>query len=240
MKIRGRRECTECGTEWAYYETGSVECPDCGSLRSVGLDDERQLHTNTPVELDLAEARAAIADRPLREVASLTADAARPYYRQRGFIDAGDLLPLDQPFLTAAELRATADSITRTVQYSDAAKTYFLARLTDPPEQDRSRPVPPGLHAAYGLGRASAVRAYRRDLATWLAEFPDQPAAAVLERLRDHDRRINALDGDVDPETTDQLVAAARSLGQYLRGNESALAVATDRLDRLPSGSAVD
>jgi DNA-directed RNA polymerase subunit RPC12/RpoP len=31
MKIRGERECTDCGTRWSYYDTASVECPQCGS-----------------------------------------------------------------------------------------------------------------------------------------------------------------------------------------------------------------
>ncbi len=240
MKIRGRRECTKCGAQWAYYETGSVECPDCGSLRSIGLDDNRQLHTNTPVELDLTEARAAIDDRSLREIAGLTAEATRPYYRKRGFIESGELLSLDPTFLTAAELRAVADSVKRTVQPSDAAETYFLSRLTHPPDQEHARTVPQALHAPYGLGRTSAVHAYRRDLATWLAENPDPSAATVLERLRDHERRIEALDGNVDPATTDQLVAAARALGDYLRGDEHSLAVASDNLDRVSTGSGLD
>ncbi len=53
------RECTECGTRWSYYETGSIGCPACGSLHSVGLD-ERTEHTDLRVEFDLTPVRADI------------------------------------------------------------------------------------------------------------------------------------------------------------------------------------
>ena len=51
MKVRGRRECEACGARWSYFDTGEVTCPDCGSLHSVGLDDERALHTASTATL---------------------------------------------------------------------------------------------------------------------------------------------------------------------------------------------
>jgi len=59
MEIRGERECTDCGERWSYYETGDVACPACGSMQSVGVDEERALHTTTAGEFDLTEARRA-------------------------------------------------------------------------------------------------------------------------------------------------------------------------------------
>jgi hypothetical protein len=45
---------------------------------------------------------------------------------------------------------------------------------------------------------------------------------------------VQALDGDVDPETAELLVNAARDVGHYLRdGDDEALASARERFDRL-------
>src|SRR6056297_1417065 len=57
MEIRGERECKDCGTRWSYYETGSVACPNCESVRSVGVDEERKRHTAGQATLDLTEVR---------------------------------------------------------------------------------------------------------------------------------------------------------------------------------------
>jgi uncharacterized Zn finger protein (UPF0148 family) len=94
MKIRGERECTECGTQWSYYETGSVGCPACGSLRSVGLDDRTE-HTDLSVEFDLAPIRNEIDDVSTDVLADRAREHANEYVRRRGFINAGDLRELD-------------------------------------------------------------------------------------------------------------------------------------------------
>jgi hypothetical protein len=45
---------------------------------------------------------------------------------------------------------------------------------------------------------------------------------------------VQALDGDVDPETAELLVEAARDVGRHLRdGDDDALASARERFDRL-------
>jgi len=70
MEIRGTRECRSCGRQWSYYETGTIRCPDCGAIRSVGIDERRQLHTDGAAELDLEPVREALADEPLARVAA--------------------------------------------------------------------------------------------------------------------------------------------------------------------------
>ena len=69
MKIRGRRECKACGTQWSYYETGEISCPSCGSRHSVGTDDERTLHTATSATLDLTPLRGSVDSEPLDRLA---------------------------------------------------------------------------------------------------------------------------------------------------------------------------
>ncbi|WP_135806987.1 DUF7117 family protein [Halorussus marinus] len=238
MKVRGERECKDCGARWSYYETGSVACPSCESLRSVGVDDERRLHTDAPVELDLSDARAALDDESLRETADRAGEVAREYVRKRGFVDAGELRALDDRYLTAHELRHAADAIGRRMDPSDEEEWYFLALLrgADAAEPDRPAPdeVPASMRGVRGLAYANAVREYRREMLDWLDEQPETRDRSVLETLGSHLKRVRALDGEVDPTDAEALVAAARDASRFLREDDAeALASARERLDRL-------
>ena len=172
MKIRGERECHECGTHWSYYETGSVKCPACGSVRSVGLD-ERTAHTDTAVELDLsdhrsrfAEARETISDESVEELK----DDLREYARKRGFIRGGELLPLDPVYLAARELLEAVDVYNRLRDPTDVEQKYIFSLLDGvkdgvrPPKAD----VPESIQEARGLAAVHSVEAYRVDLLTFL------------------------------------------------------------------------
>ncbi|KYH26686.1 hypothetical protein HAPAU_17860 [Halalkalicoccus paucihalophilus] len=240
MEIRGERECTECGTRWSYYETGEVACPECGSLRSVGRE-ERKLHTDSPAELDLAPLIEGIDERPLAEVASEVTERCRRYVRKRGFIDGGTLRDLDDTYLIASELAAAIGAYERSLSSGaldpgtdNAEQLHLLALL------GRERPspsaVPDSLASARGLAYAKAVSTYREDLLTLLDtnDDPDPAVRRALGRLDDHVRRIEALDGTVEPRTAERLVEAAHDLGFALEeDDEVALARAEDRLDRL-------
>ncbi|MBO4248217.1 TFIIB-type zinc ribbon-containing protein [Halomicrobium sp. IBSBa] len=233
MKVRGHRECKACGSRWSYYETASVECPDCGSLRSVGVDD-RTRHTNAPVEYDLTPVRGSIDEQPLEEIATDAAEQSSEYVRQRGFVDGGSLLALDETFVAATELGHVASEIARTLQPTDAQELYFftLLRGADEGERPAPREVPSELRPSYGLAMMAAVEAYQRDLRAYLDDEPDPQARSLSGRIRDHRKRIEALDGDVDPKDADRLVHAARDLGQYLAaGDESALVTADNWLN---------
>ena len=232
MKIRGERECKECGTRWSYYETGSVGCPACGGLHSVGVDDRTE-HTDLEVAFDLTPIRNTIDERPIDDVAARADETCREYVRRRGFVNAGDLRDLDDTYLAAAELRHVADVVGRGVRLQDHEELYFLSLLRDaddgrrPPADD----VPSTLRSARGLAAANAVRDYRRDVRTWATDR-DLTATerGVLETLGEHVTRIRMLDGDVDPRTADRLVEATRDVADGLRGDEPALARAQDRL----------
>lgn len=235
MRIRGLRECQDCGREWSYYETGEITCPDCGSLRSVGID-ERTQHTDSATELDLSPFRSTFDDRPIDEFAADLKSELRAYRRERGFISGGDLLDLDDTYLAASELLHAIDVYARTRAPSDDEQFYLLELLRGADRGERPGPdeVPDSMAAARGLGYAEAVRAYRRDLVTWVEENPDPEARRAMETLREQVARAEALQGDLPPEQGETLVEAAREIGDYLReGDEAALALARDRLDRL-------
>ncbi len=236
MKIRGERECTACGTRWSYYETGSVGCPACGSLRSVGVD-ERTEHTDLEVEFDLTPVRADVDEATTAELAERARDRAAAYVRRRGFVRGGELRPVDDAYLAAAELRYVGDAVAGGMYLGDREELHFLALLrgADAGERPAATAVPDSLRASRGLAYADAVEAFRRDVRRW-ADGRELAGIerAVLERLGDQVRRVRALDGDVSPRTADRLVEAAREVGVGLRdGDEGAIARASERLDGL-------
>lgn len=236
MKIRGERRCKECSTTWSYYETGSVACPTCGSVHSVGVDEPTH-QTDKPVELDLTAARNAIDERPLSEAAELARDEARAYARSRGFISGGDLRGLTDNYVAALELAYAAAEIERRLDVTDDEEFYFLSLLREADAGDRppASDVPDSMRHARGLASASAVREYRREAVDWL-DGEQSDARQTLESLDEHGKRIEALDGDVSPETADALVAATREVGAFLRSDDvDALASARERLERLTS-----
>lgn len=174
MKVRGERECQECGARWSYYETGTIRCPECESLRSVGLD-KRTAHTDTPIELDLSAHRSRFgkADKALPKdgVANLKADI-REYTRKRGFIRGGELLTLDPTYLAARELLEAVDVYDRLRDPTDAEREYLLNLLAGaadgarPPAED----VPESVREARGMAAVHAVEEYRSDLLVFLDE----------------------------------------------------------------------
>jgi len=238
MEIRGERRCRACDTRWSYFETGEVACPSCGSLRSVGVAD-RVLHTDGDATLEVSGAQERAADGDLRASADQAADAAADYVRVRGFVQAGRLQPLEDAVLGAYELRAVGRHLDRALAVDEEAEYYFLTLLGSVSDGDRPAPsaVPKSLRAARGLSIAAAVEDYLADLGDWLgATDEDRPPnlAQVRGRLRDHRRRIAALDGDVAPTDAERLVVATRAVASYARtGDPPAIERAETALDAL-------
>ena len=236
MKVRGRRECRNCEHRWSYYDTGAVECPACGSLRSVGVD-ERTRHTDTPVSLDLSPHRRAVDAGGIGEAAADLKRELRGYRNRRGFIRGGELRPLDGTFLAATELLHVVDVLARAddEDVTDDEEFYLLDLLRGADAGDRPavETVPESMRAARGLAVAEAVDDYRREMLSWLDDNPDVEARKTLGTVSDLVRRTRALGGDVPFDTSETLVTATRDVSEYLReGDESALVRASDRLSR--------
>ena len=231
MRIRGERECQACGEHWTYYETGSITCPACGSPVSVGVG-ERVEHTDDPVEFDLSPVRDAVDAAPREEVAEQAAAVAREFCRRTGFVHAGDLQPLSDTYLAAAELREVGATGARGLRLDDAAELYYLALLrgADAGERPAVTDVPEAMRAERGRAVARAVDAYQADLRRVLDE-PAAPVGRVLSSMTTHRKRVEALDGDVPPREAERLVDAVRDLRRYLvEDDEGALARAESRL----------
>jgi uncharacterized Zn finger protein (UPF0148 family) len=237
MRVRGRRECRDCGHGWSYYETGSVECPACGSLRSVGVD-ERTRHTDAPASLDLSAHRRAVDAGRIQDVASDLKRDLRGYRNRRGFIRAGELRPLDGTFLAATELLHAVDVLARAdeAEVTDDEEFYLLDLLrgADAGERPAVADVPASMRAARGLAVAEAVDDYRRETVAWLDDNPSPEARRLLGTVSEFVKRARALGGDVPLDTSETLLAATRDVSRALRtGDETALATARERLDRL-------
>ncbi|MFC7028301.1 TFIIB-type zinc ribbon-containing protein [Halomicroarcula sp. GCM10025324] len=231
MKVRGERECQDCGTRWSYYETGSISCPECESVHSVGVGD-RTRHTDSPVRLDLTPVRNRIDADATRDVATAAAERCREYTRQRGFIDAGALQTLDETFAAAVVLQYVGSHVARELRVTDDEELYFLALLSgaDQGERPGVDELPSSLRVPFGLAVAHAVEAYQRDVRTYLNDDEDETARRLSGRIRDHRKRIEALDGDVDPADANRLLHAARDLGRFVAGEESAYVTADNWL----------
>lgn len=246
MEIKGERECQECGQQWSYYKTGSVACPNCGGLRSIGVGD-RERHTDTPTTLDVASHLARLDDLEITDIVDDVKSACREYARKRGFIHAGELRPLDDQFLLAHELMHALDVYERLRETGDSEERYVLALLGAASEgagqRDHANRLPPeevpsSMREARGIGYAEALGEYRREIVTWLDDNPDPTGRKVLGTLGEEIKRVDALQGDVPPDVAERLVAAARGIGTYLReGNETALASAREHLQQLSESS---
>ena len=231
MEIRGERECTDCGERWSYYETGEIQCPACGSVRSVGVG-ERAEHTGGAVELDLNEVRNAVDTASTDELAGRASEAAAEYVRRAGFVHAGRLEPLGDTYLAAAELRRVGAELARRMRVDDAAELYLLELLRTADSGERPAPgeVPAELRAQRGLAVAAAADAYVSDFRR-VYDDPDREVSRVLSGVRAERKRVEALDGDVESERAERVVRALRDLHAYLEADdETALARAQERV----------
>ncbi|WP_418286830.1 DUF7117 family protein [Halorubrum sp. DTA46] len=219
MKVRGERECQACGARWSYYETGSIECPDCGGLRSVGVDD-RTAHTDSPVDLDLSGHRDRVGDArgtlPDQGVAGLKSDL-REYTRKRGFIRGGELLPLDDTYLAARELLEAVDCYERLRDPTDSDREYLLGLLAGADEGDRPdrSHVPESLREARGMAAVHAAEAYRTDLLAFLDELEASEGDAESAQIDESD----GTGVDEHPETQTET--------EPLEGKDDAVSIAS-------------
>ncbi|WP_280585445.1 hypothetical protein [Halorubrum sp. Boch-26] len=221
MKVRGERECQECGARWSYYETGSVECPDCGGLRSVGVDD-RTAHTDALAALNLGTHRARFGDAegtlPTEGVDELKSDL-REYVRKRGFIRGGELLPLDDTYLAARELLEAIDCYDRLRNPADADREYLIDLLAGADDGDRpaTENVPERLREARGMAAARAVDEYRSDLLAFLDELDtDSGTGSEDDTIRD-DAKADTATVSVTGDDPRSRIAPARELLERLR-----------------------
>jgi hypothetical protein len=91
--------------------------------------------------------------------------------------------------------------------------------------------VPESLRAERALAAAAAVETYLTDLRR-VREDREESVDRVLSAVTARRKRIEALDGDVEPAEAETLVRAVQDLSAYLReDDETALARALDRIE---------
>jgi len=196
----------------------------------VGVDD-RTTHTASPVTLDLTPVRKAVGEKPLERVADRAVEESREYVARTGFVHAGELQPLGETYLAAAELRRVGTTLGRAMRVTDQEEAYFLSLLRGGDRGERPGPeaVPGTLAPERGLAAAASVDAYLTDLGRATGDR-DADVDRVLSTVTAHRKRIEALDGDVAPAESERLVRAVRDLSAYVRENdETALARAGER-----------
>lgn len=234
MRVRGRRECKECGERWSYYDSGDVNCPECGSLHSVGID-ESTMHTASAREFDLSDARGMVDAHPMWDIASEAGEETREYVREKGFVKAGELQPLDETYLAAQELLFVSNAVERAMSLTDEEEAFFLSLLDDADTGGRPSPeqVPDAMRAPVGLGLAEAADEYRREISDFLDETPSE-VAGLLETLDDLVSRVQAVDGDVPAKSAERLAEGARNLGLGVaEGDEEKLRTAHKQFESL-------
>jgi hypothetical protein len=176
--------------------------------------------------------RADIDDGDVRTLADRAAERTREYLRAVGFVHAGSLQPLDDTSLAASELRRVATTLGRVMQIEDGERLYFYELLRRADSGDRPGPddVPETLYPERGLAVAASVESYLRDLRRTIDER-DRDVDTVLSEVTARRKRIEALDGDVDPVEAERLVRTVRDLSTSLReDDETALARGLERL----------
>jgi uncharacterized Zn finger protein (UPF0148 family) len=232
MELRGTRECQSCGTQWSYYETGDITCPACGSIRSLGVDEPTE-HTAGLAELDLSEIRHDVEAESVQALADRASSETREYLGSVGFVHAGELQPLEDTPLAASELRRVAATLGRVMRLRDDEELYFLELLRVADQNERPDPseIPETLHPERGLAVASMLDIYLNDVRR-VYEQRDTDVDSILSSVKSRRKRIEALDGDVDPAEAEQLVRTVRDLSAYLReDDETALAHALERIE---------
>ncbi|GAB7008630.1 DUF7117 family protein [Halorubrum trueperi] len=232
MKVRGERECRECGARWSYYETGAIECPVCESVRSVGVD-ERTAHTDAHAPLDLSAHRARFGEArelPSREDFDGLKTDLRAYIRKRGFINGGELLSLDDTYLGARELLEAVDCYERLRDPTDLDREYLFDLLAGADVGDRpaAADVPESLREARGMAAVRSVDEYRSDLLAFL----DELAESVKEHGEPGESAgVEGRDGSADEERT--VSVGGDAAGARIRPAREILELIRDRTKRV-------
>jgi hypothetical protein len=108
---------------------------------------------------------------------------------------------------------------------NDAALGYDLSLLNAairdwrPPDPNE---VPRERHRHRGLGYSLALGAYLRDLKAWLEAKvrTEDGTRVVIGEIEEHLRRIEALEGNVEPTEVDGLVTSVRAIRRHVLSDE--------------------
>jgi hypothetical protein len=229
MQFTGHRRCKQCASEWSYFETGSVSCPECGAIKSTGIGGPEP-HTAQHTSLELAPYWE-VTDEEVRIESDKIRRAVTEFLSEYGFIKGGDFLPLHDEVLAAGELRHAAYRYNTLGDPSEEVEHYLLGLLRAVMGESRPTSPPDVLKQARGRGTADILEQFLRDMRQWTQARAATELMPIRESFRTHLHRIQALEGDVDPVVLSRLIQSARAVQQYIaREDQQSLSKARDHL----------
>lgn len=164
MEIRGERECLECGSTWSYFEIGSVECPECGSIRSRSISTPER-DTSTVIGIDTDELVEELGTN-FKDGLSDALESCRSYVTRQGFVEGGDLQPPEVRYVMACEVVEICEAFTTPDRQdiSKEEKKYVVdlvrgLRNGNPPDER-----PESLDDYHNLAVARTVERYAKDV----------------------------------------------------------------------------
>ncbi len=212
MDVQGERECLDCGERWSYWDTRTVECPECGSPRSRGVGDgARPEEEFTAEDLD---------DTDLAATLENAEEAARSYTTKKRFVVAGDLRPPDPVYVMATEVKhLAAEHAVRDEGFTDDEREYAVALVTgleegEPPHPDER---PESLDAVHERAVADVVEDYGGEVVKWARDrdLDDTDVMRDVEDARQVAKQVKATEGEEG-----DAVEALRTLRDVYEGFE--------------------
>ncbi len=193
MDLEGERECLECGERWSYWETRTVECPECDSPRSRGVGDGARPEEEFPAE-DLVAST-------LMETLENADEAARSYTTKKNFVVAGELQPPDPVYVMAAEVKHLYAELTaRSREATDREREYAGALVTGLEDGEPPHPGerPETLDAVHERAVADVVEDYSSEMVKWARDrdLDDTEVMRDVEDARQRAKQVQATEGE--------------------------------------------
>ncbi len=197
MEISGERECLDCGEQWSYFETRQIECPECGSIKSMSISEsELDTASSRKNELDMSDLYTEF-QTDFMNALTQAGDRSREYIASTGFIEGGELRPPMLRYVMAREIMEIADYIDLSLDtdISASEERYIIdlvkgVKSGDPPDK---RPNSMNNHHYMAVAKTA------EEYATELFKYFEQNSEDIpegLEKARSLAKKTKATNGE--------------------------------------------